>query len=77
MHFRKSPVKKYQILLQSLATPNSRLKVLDYAERRFGVRVHLHPVLFLKFKKYENTSKNIEKFGHKHTQVTNTCEKFR
>ena len=30
-------------------------------ERRFGTRVHLHPVLFSKFEKYENASKKSEK----------------
>ena len=32
----------------------------------------MHLVCFSKFKKYENISKNSEKIGHKHTQVTNT-----
>ena len=36
-----------------------------------------HPVCLLKFKKYENTSKNSEKIGHEHMQVKNTREKFR
>ena len=50
-------------------------KKKDKGEWRFGARVHLHPVLFSKFEKYENASKKSEKnWAETYTSVEHSCK---
>ena len=51
----------------------ARLRLIR--ERRFGSRVHLHPVLFSKFEKYENASKKSEKnWAETYASVEPSCK---